>query len=131
MNGNKKYLLDTNTVIDLMGGNLPNKSTRWLNNEVINQTLCISIINKIEILGFNATQEEMNYLNRFVNAIEILPLSDEVADKTIQLRKQKKIKLPDAIIAATAIIYDITLISRNFDDFKNIQGLKFQDSFRI
>ena len=39
------------------------------------------------------------------------------------------IKLPDAIIAATALVYDLTLISRNVSDFKNIEGLKVLNPF--
>jgi len=44
--------------------------------------------------------------------------------KTADLRKKHVIKLPDAIIAATALIYELALISRNVSDFKNIEGLQ-------
>ena len=47
-----------------------------------------------------------------------------VVDKTIEICKQHKIKLPDAIIAATALVNNFTLVTRNIDDFKNIAGLK-------
>ncbi|WP_200837049.1 PIN domain-containing protein [Dyadobacter sp. 3J3] len=50
-------------------------------------------------------------------------MSNEIVDKTIDLRKKSRIKLPDAIVAATAIIYNYTLITRNISDFKNIKGL--------
>ena len=43
---------------------------------------------------------------------------------TILIRKSNKIKLPDAIIAATAIVNNITLVTCNSDDFKLINGLK-------
>lgn len=51
-------------------------------------------------------------------------LYDDIVNKTISIRKSNKIKLPDAIIAATALVYDLTLISRNTSDFKNIAGLQ-------
>jgi predicted nucleic acid-binding protein len=44
--------------------------------------------------------------------------------KTADIRKAYKFKLPDAIIAGTALVYDLTLLSRNMNDFKNIAGLK-------
>jgi predicted nucleic acid-binding protein len=43
--------------------------------------------------------------------------------KTIELRKNHRIKLPDAIIAATALVYGLTVISRNITDFKSINGI--------
>ncbi|MBK8704770.1 MAG: PIN domain-containing protein [Saprospiraceae bacterium] len=45
----------------------------------------------------------------------VLSLTDDVVQK---LRKQYKIKLPDAIIAATALVYDLTLVTRNISDFQ-------------
>lgn len=83
----------------------------------------LSVINQIELLGFDASNEEMQILEDFVNSSIVLPLSDGVVQKTIELRKQFKIKLPDAIIAATALAYHLTLITRNTADFKNISGL--------
>jgi predicted nucleic acid-binding protein len=50
----------------------------------------------------------------------VLALNDLVIDKTIQIRREHKIKLPDAIIAATALVYDFTLITRNTADFADI-----------
>ena len=44
--------------------------------------------------------------------------------KTADIRKKQKIKLPDAIIAATALVYELSLVSRNVSDFKNIDGLQ-------
>ncbi|MEL7532264.1 MAG: type II toxin-antitoxin system VapC family toxin, partial [Bacteroidota bacterium] len=59
---------------------------------------------------------------------EVLPLTEDIVQKTIMLRKQYRIKLPDAIIAATALHYDLQLITRNFDDFKQIKGLTYLDA---
>jgi predicted nucleic acid-binding protein len=60
-------------------------------------------------------------------ASEILELTELIVDQTIELRKQYKIKLPDAIIASTALIHGFDLISRNTNDFKNIPTLKVLD----
>ncbi len=57
----------------------------------------------------------------------VLDLTKEVVDTCIQLRKNNKIKLPDAIIAATALVNNLVLISRNIADFKNIKDLQVLD----
>lgn len=54
----------------------------------------------------------------------VYELSTEVADVCISLRKKYKTKLPDAIIAATALVTGLTLITRNVNDFKDIKDLK-------
>jgi predicted nucleic acid-binding protein len=60
---------------------------------------------------------------------KILDLTDDVVEATIDLRKKYKTKLPDAIIAATALTYSLVLISRNTTDFKKIQGLQVIDPY--
>ena len=50
-------------------------------------------------------------------------LTHELMEQTIHLRKQKKIKLPDAIIAATAVVYGFIILTRNIKDFHHIDGL--------
>ena len=51
-------------------------------------------------------------------------MDNNVVNQTISLRKSRKIKLGDAIIAATALVYSLTLVTRNVDDFKKIVSLK-------
>ena len=50
-------------------------------------------------------------------------------EQAIQLRQQKKMNLGDAIIAATAVAYQIPLVTRNEDDFKHIPGLDLRNQF--
>jgi predicted nucleic acid-binding protein len=83
----------------------------------------ISVITKIEVLGFNAPEEHYRLLTEFMDDAIILDLESSVIEVCISLRKQYKTKLPDAIIAATALVYDFILISRNISDFKNINSL--------
>ena len=114
------YLFDTNTVIDFLAGNFPESATIWAENAVENNEVAVSIINKIEVLGFNASATEMVLLTEFIDAVVVLALSDDIANKTIEIRKLRKIKLPDAVIASTALIHDLTLVSRNDGDCKTI-----------
>lgn len=66
----------------------------------------------------------MEVLHNFINDALVIELEQPIKLKTADIRKVHRIKLPDAIIAATAIVYDLTLISRNVVDFSNINGLK-------
>lgn len=116
------YLIDSNAIIDYLSGNLPEKGMLWM-NDVINETPVVSVIVKIEVLGYKNSPETDQLLNEFIGACIMIPLSDEIIDQTIQLKKAHKIKTPDAIIAATAKSLGFTLISRNTGDFKKIKGL--------
>lgn len=121
------YLLDTNTVINFLGASLPVAGMRLLNTTVDDNPI-VSIITKIETLGFNfKSMEEQTIVEIFINGSTVIDLSNNIVNKTIEIRKTKKIKLPDAIIAATALVYDLVLISRNTSDFTNIDGLKVID----
>ncbi|MEO6685645.1 MAG: type II toxin-antitoxin system VapC family toxin [Dyadobacter sp.] len=120
--GKSQYLIDTNAVIDFLNNKLPISGFNFLGG-VIDEIPNLSIISKIEILGFNTLEEHYDVLNNFINDSYVYDLSNEIVDKTIDLRKKSRIKLPDAIVAATAIIYNYTLITRNISDFKNIKGL--------
>lgn len=85
----------------------------------------ISSIVKIEVLGFNESiPARMLELKEFISLATLLSLNDSVIEQTIELRKNyQKLKLGDAIIAATALIHNLTVITRNTNDFKNINGL--------
>jgi predicted nucleic acid-binding protein len=119
----QRYILDTNTVIDYVGDKLPQNSALTM-DRLVNEELNISIIVKIETLGFNGEASEMEKLKDFLSLAKIFYVDDLIADKTIDLRKTyRKLKLGDAIIAATALANNLTLISRNTKDFEDISGL--------
>ncbi|MCO6475605.1 MAG: type II toxin-antitoxin system VapC family toxin [Phaeodactylibacter sp.] len=71
----------------------------------------------------------MELVENFVNDSTIMPLTDIIAEKAIEIRRSRKIKLPDAVIAATALIGGYTLVSRNDDDFKGVNGLEYLNPF--
>ena len=118
------FLIDTNVVIDYLSSQLPQASASKLDN----LPGVISVITRIELLGwYNATPEQLNKLNPFIANAHIYNLSEEIILETISLRQKNKIKLPDAVVAATAIVNDLTLLTRNTDDFKNIVGLRVEN----
>ncbi len=116
------YLVDTNAVIDYLANKLPVSGMNFMNS-VVDSIPIISVITKIELLGFTTANDEYAILDNFVNDARIIELNNFVVEKTIFIRKQYKIKLPDAIIAATALVYDLKVVSRNVSDF-SIENLE-------
>ena len=124
-------LLDSNIAIYLIKGGLDYEVEQKLRYATL-LGLNLSIITKIELLGFAfPTSEVQDKTERFISKSTILPLDDEIVEKTIELRRIYKIKLPDALIAATAIVFDMTLISRNDKDFTQIPELKYVNPFTV
>ncbi|MCL2138779.1 MAG: type II toxin-antitoxin system VapC family toxin [Treponema sp.] len=124
------YLLDSNVIIGYLAGKIPSSGMEVVSGIIANRPN-ISVISQIEVLRFNDTPENEAVLEEFINMSKIHPLSNSIVEHTIKLCKQMKIKLPDAIIAATAIIENFTLVTWNIDDFKKISGLVLLDPWNI
>ncbi|MDR0815774.1 MAG: type II toxin-antitoxin system VapC family toxin [Bacteroidales bacterium] len=120
-----RYLLDTNVILDFMGNNFPANVKRII-FEIIDVEINLSVINKIELLGFSRVEQD---LIDFVNYSNIFAMDDDIVDKTIEIRRLYKIKLPDAIIAATALVHGFELVSHNVKDFHHIRGLQVFDPY--
>lgn len=118
----QRFLADSNTLIDYVGNKIPEKASLVL-DEYFNAGFTVSIVSKIEVLGFNGNEAELKRLASFIAFGKVVFIDEAIADKTIQIRKTHRIKLPDAIIAATALVYGLTVLSRNTSDFKNLDGL--------
>jgi predicted nucleic acid-binding protein len=116
------YLIDSNVVIGYLDGRIPEKGMKFLHT-IVDDIPHVSVITKMEVLRFNAPEKAYQVLSDFMNNSLVYNLSDPIVSRTIQLGKNHKIKLPDAIIAATALVHDLTLLTRNMNDFKNISNL--------
>ncbi|GAA4198141.1 type II toxin-antitoxin system VapC family toxin [Pedobacter jeongneungensis] len=116
MNGN--VIFDTNIVIYL--------SKKLLAPEEVfaeNKTYSISIISKMELLGYAFKNKlEEKYINELIDSLNIIPLNDAVVNTTIAIRKVNRIKLPDAIIYATAQVMNGKLLTNNIADFEKVDG---------
>lgn len=85
---------------------------------IIDDGFNISVVVKIEVLGYNGLPSKMKQLETFLDLANVYPLDDNVTSKTIYLRRMyKKLKLGDAVIAATALAYNFTIVTRNTIDF--------------
>lgn len=90
-----------------------------------------SIITKIEALGFGQiTKIEENAIIKMLNTGELIYIDSSIAQQTIVLRQKLKIKMPDAIIAATALLVDAELWTANISDFNGIEGLKLYNPIK-
>lgn len=127
--GKPKYLIDTNTVIDYLGNKVPASGMDFMHT-VIDAGPHVSVITKIELPGFNAPECHYKTLTDFISDATVLELTNSVAEASIEIRKKHKTKLPDAIIAATALVNHLDLISHNIADFKNIDGIKVIDPYK-
>jgi toxin FitB len=90
----------------------------------------VSIVSYIEVLGYGKlTVEQKVYFQDFFDSSRIFPVNKAIAKKAIALRQERKITLGDSVIAATALLYNHILITRNKDDFKWIHNLTLLNPF--
>ncbi|MEA5460505.1 type II toxin-antitoxin system VapC family toxin [Arcicella sp. LKC2W] len=123
------YLLDTNTVIDFCTSKLPvNAKNLLVRIEPKN-----SVISRIELFASSKISlQEKETLELFVEmATNFDHIDEDIIAKTIRLRQQYKTQLPDAIIAATALVNDLILITRNSKDFEQISDLQVINPYNI
>jgi toxin FitB len=114
MSGTKSLLLDSNIVIYLS-----QKVITIDSFAVIGDELFISDITYMETLGFPfASVEDKNFMITLLNQFSRVGLTESIIQQTIALKQNYKIKLPDAIIAASAQVRDMRLITRNLKDFE-------------
>ena len=101
-----KFILDTNVAIDFLGG----RTTEPLPDGRYG----ISVISEIELLSFPSLfMEEEKAIRSLLDSVESLPLNEAVRDRTIVVRRASGLKLPDAVIVATAMTWESTLITND------------------
>jgi predicted nucleic acid-binding protein len=111
-----KGLLDSNVIIDLSKGNL-------LTEDLVKDydSLYTSIISYVETLGYSfSDDDERAVVLAVLNQVEIVDLNQTIADIAIQYRQRRKIKLPDALVLATAKHLEADLLTSDIHDFKNV-----------
>jgi predicted nucleic acid-binding protein len=126
-----RYLIDTSIASKYLDGFLSEKGFEFMDSVFVVESN-ISVITKIELLSW--VTEEKDLYQKVVIFVEdsmVYPLSEEVASKTIELRRKYKLKTPDAIVAATAVCHKLTLLTDNERDFKAIKGLRIVNPNRL
>ena len=104
-------LFDTNILIDYLNGVV--EAAKELESHEVRT---ISIITRMEVLvGMRPKTEVVT--KAFLSSFDHLPLDDRIAERAVDIRRTKRIKLPDAIIAATADIHGLLLVTCDTSDF--------------
>jgi predicted nucleic acid-binding protein len=112
-----EFLLDTNIIIYHLNGD--EIASNFIDNHF--DRTAISFITYIEVLSFPFETEELeNQVRQLMNSFKKISITKEVEEETIQIKRLKKIKLPDALIASISKIRQFTLVTRNEKDFKNL-----------
>jgi predicted nucleic acid-binding protein len=126
---NTTYLIDTNIAIYFLDGLLPDYTLPFV-EQVMEAGPNLSVATHIEVLGFRfPNPEKRRVVEAFVSQSMVFPLTDDIVHQTIAIKQTHKIKLGDAIIAATALVHNLTLVTRNVSDFQTIAGLTVVNPF--
>jgi len=87
-----------------------------------------SVVTMVETLGFHKMDKRQEgYLKLIFQRLKPLPITDPIIFKAIELRQKRKMTLGDALIAATAVIHNCTLYTRNVKDFDWITDLQIHN----
>ena len=121
-------VFDSNILIYHLNDQLP-PAVRAQVDDWIQDGVSISVITRIEILGYRHTADSMLQAMRLLATLNEVPLHEAVVQQTITLRQQHRIRLPDAVIAATALHLGFPLVTRNEQDFQGIDGLTVVNPF--
>jgi len=122
------YLLDTNVVLGCLGGH--DAICSAINDaESSGASFAISVITRMELLSFpDLTPAETAAIEDFLSSVDVLPLTDDVERRAVRVRRETQVKLPDAIILATALEADRVLLTCDKDLTRlSLPGLSVED----
>jgi predicted nucleic acid-binding protein len=123
---NNLSVIDSDILIDV-GRNVKTAIER-LNEERKTSITAISAVTQMELIVGCRNKTELKYLDKFLEDFDIISLNYEITQKAIGLLREYKLShgllIADSFIAATAIILDAPLLTKNQKDFKFIKGLK-------
>jgi predicted nucleic acid-binding protein len=125
-----QYLIDNNVISSYFSGLFSEKSMGFI-ADILDQTPNISVITEIEALSWiNPDESKETTVQEFIKDANVLNISPAIVSECVKIRRSKKIKTPDAIIAATAIAHNLILITSD-NDFNNIKGLKVVNPYSL
>lgn len=113
-------VFDTNILIDLLNKRL--EAAEAIENGASHRA--ISLISWMEVMVGARKYHQEARTAALLGAFEVIDVSREIAERSVQLRAEHGMKLPDAIILASAMVRNCPLITRNTKDFAGISGVK-------
>ncbi len=118
-------LLDSNIII--YAAQAENGALRQF---IAEQSPAVSALSYVEVLGYHQlTEQERLYFEDFFRFSLVLPISQAVLDQAVALRQIRRMTLGDAIIAGTALVHNLTLVTRNVEYFQWINQLQLINPF--
>lgn len=126
----ERHLIDTNIVSDYLSASLPEAGLAFMDG-LIDAIPIISIITQIEVLCWKAEDTIEQSVRDFISDSVTLEINPQVVEHSVSIRRNKKIKTPDAIIAATALAYGCSLVTNNEKDFVGIEGLAIVNPMKM
>jgi len=119
-------LFDSNVFIYHLNGALGHYGQSLLKEGLV-EGGAFSVISRIEVLGFPQSPEELEKASRLFAGLNQIELNAQIVAQTIALRQLRKIKIPDALIAASALYLGLPLVTHNTRDFQWISDLELID----
>ena len=95
-----------------------------------NSRICFSVVTEIELFSWKSgTQFDFDIITLFVDVSVLLSLNKEVRTQAADLRRRYNLEMLDAILVATALVHQLTLITNNTTDFARIENLRMLNPF--
>jgi predicted nucleic acid-binding protein len=126
----RQYIIDTGIILDYLSARLPESGMEFLDT-IINAIPNISVVTKIELLSLQVPEEYSGLLNNFIRDAIVLDLSGNVVKNTILINQTHTLDLNQAVIAATAVTYNYTLITNTTKPYSKIRGLSVVNPWEI
>jgi len=118
-------ILDTNIIIELFKRNV---ETEELLKNIDEEEFAISIITSMELYYGAINKRELNKIKKFLKSFNLLTINEEISKIALDLiekySKSHGLGIPDALIAATSLYYEVPLLTYNKKDFRYIEGLE-------
>ncbi len=122
----QSLILDSNIIIYSI-----DPKYQSLRDYLLNVDMHVSEISKLEVLGYSklTTEESQKFEYFFANLTTLINIQSGIINQAIQLRKIRKMSLGDSIIASTALLYQLPILTRNEKDFAWIDELTVINPF--
>jgi predicted nucleic acid-binding protein len=125
-----QYLIDTNVVSDYLQASMSPNGLKFMDN-IIDAVPKLSVISQIELLCWKTDAVMEQNIKDFIADSVIFNVTNDVITFCVDIRRNYRMKTPDAIIAATAMANGYTLVTGNEKDFAKINGLKIINPFKL
>jgi len=125
------WLLDSNAVMGYLNQDPTPGFSEQFERSLL-EGAAVSVITTIEVLGWRGHDDSSRAsAGKLLGCMEEMPLATSEVRQTIYLRSHYSIKLPDAVIAATALVHGLKLMTSNLADFERIAGLSIVNPFAV